>query len=139
MEDTSQPIEVNQSACGDDSMISPSLEGESQTVGPTDENPNKNVYGKRERGGRLRLFGMTLILLKLVVSRNRSVSGAKSCLPFPVQVLPLHLVGIWLRVSNMCLPTRSKSALPLILKQWEIYLCQILLLRLRDLENLLLT
>jgi hypothetical protein len=49
MEDTSQPIEVNQSVCGDDSMISPSLEGESQTVGPTDENPKKNVYGKRER------------------------------------------------------------------------------------------
>jgi hypothetical protein len=47
MEDTCQPIEVNQSACGDDSMISPSLEGESQTVGLTDENP-KNVYGKRE-------------------------------------------------------------------------------------------
>jgi hypothetical protein len=47
---------------------------------------------KRNRGGRLRLFGMTLLLLKLVVSRNRSVSGAKDCLPFLAQVLPLHLV-----------------------------------------------
>jgi hypothetical protein len=58
------------------------------------------------------------------VLRNRSVSGAKSCLPFPVQVLPLHLVGIWLHVSNMWLPTRSKSPLPLILMRWGIYLCQ---------------
>jgi hypothetical protein len=49
MENTNQPIEVNQSVCGDDSMISHSLEGESQTVGPTDENPEKNAYGKRER------------------------------------------------------------------------------------------
>jgi hypothetical protein len=30
-------------------MISPSLEGESQTMGPlTDENPENNAYGKRE-------------------------------------------------------------------------------------------
>jgi hypothetical protein len=35
--------------CGDDLMISPSLEGESQIVGHTDENPKKNAYGKRER------------------------------------------------------------------------------------------
>jgi len=50
MEDTSQPIEIDRSVCGDDSMISPSLEGESQTMGPlTDENLENNVYGKRER------------------------------------------------------------------------------------------
>jgi hypothetical protein len=50
MEDISQPIEVDRSMCGDDSMISPSLEDESQTMGPLiDENPKNNAYGKRER------------------------------------------------------------------------------------------
>ncbi len=137
MEDTCQPIEVNQSACGDDSMISPSLEGESQTVGLTDENP-KNVYGKRESRKTSPVWN-DFDIVEVGGVKNCSVSGAKSCLPFPAQVLPLHFVGIWLCVSNMCLPTKSKSALALILMQREIYLCQILLLRLRDLENLLLT
>jgi hypothetical protein len=50
MEDISQPIEVDRSMCGHDSMISPSLEDESQTMGPLiDENPKNNAYGKRKR------------------------------------------------------------------------------------------
>jgi hypothetical protein len=62
MKDTSQPIEVDQFVCGNDLMISPSLEGESQTMGPLiDKNHENNAYGKRERR-KIRLFGMTLLL-----------------------------------------------------------------------------
>jgi hypothetical protein len=48
--------------CGDDTMITPSLEDEAPTMGPiTDEDPGR-MHMKRNKGGRLRLFGMTLLL-----------------------------------------------------------------------------
>jgi hypothetical protein len=50
MEDTSLPIEVNLALCGDDTMITHSLEGKAPTMSPlTDEDLEKNTYEKKQR------------------------------------------------------------------------------------------
>jgi len=60
------------------------------------------MHMKRSKGKGLLKFGMPFLLLKLVVcNKSHSVIGVKVCLPFPNQVLPQHLVGIWMLMSNM--------------------------------------
>jgi hypothetical protein len=50
MEDTSLLIEVDLALCGDDAMITHSLEGEAPTMGPlTDEDLEKIAYEKKQR------------------------------------------------------------------------------------------
>jgi len=66
------------------------------------------MHMKRSKGRRLPTFGMTLFLLKLVVSKNCIVIDVKGCLVFKVPILPQYLVSIWLRVSNNWVPIRSR-------------------------------
>lgn len=80
------------------------------TMGPhAAHDPGKNAYEKKQRQKTSKVWNdFVSDSRRLVVSKNCSVISVKGCLLFKVQVLPQHLVSIWLRVSNMWVPIRSR-------------------------------